>query len=98
MDLLHKRYASPFSFMDGCIATGRLCDFIHTFVQQKIEGDRWEYFLHKVWGDMSYEDFKRNLQSTQNDQRMTAERAEATVKMSQNILKNFNPNVEGGGK
>lgn len=98
MDLLHKRYASPFSFMDECIKTGRLCDFIHEFARQKTEDDQWEYFLHKVHGDISFEDFKRNLQSTQKDQGMTTEQVEATVKMSRDILKNFNPNVEGGGE
>ena len=95
MDLLFKRYADPFSLVDGYIQTSRFCAFIDMFVEQKIEDDRWEYFLHKVW-DKSYGDFCKALQETQNLQTMSEETIEATVKQSMDILGNFIPKQEEG--
>ena len=95
MDLLFKRYADPFSLVDGYIQTSRFCDFIDMFVELKIEDDRWEYFLHKVW-DKSYGEFCKTLQETQNLQTMSEETIEATVKNSMDILGNFIPKQEEG--
>lgn len=90
MDLLFKRYASPFSLVDGYIQTSQFCEFITAFCEQKTEDDRWEYFLHKVW-DKSYSEFCNALQSSQDAQEMSESEIEATVKKSMNILGNFNP-------
>lgn len=95
MDLLFKRYADPFSLLDGYIQTGRFCEFIDAFAAQKIEDDRWEYFLHKVW-DKSYAEFCGALRMSQDQQGMTDEMIEATVKNSMNILGNFIPKKEEG--
>ena len=90
MDLLFQRYADPFSLLTGYIQTSRFCEFVHTVCDQKIEDDRWEFFLHKVW-DKSYAEFCENLQTSQDLQEMSDEQIEATVKKSMNILGNFNP-------
>ena len=95
MDLLFKRYADPFSLVDGYIQTGRFCEFIGAFFAQKNEDDRWEFFLHKVW-DKSYADFCATLQVTQDLQAMSETSIEATVKKSMDILGNFNPDREEG--
>lgn len=95
MDLLFKRYADPFSLVDGFIQTSRLCDFIRTFSQQKAEDDRWEYFLHKVW-DKNYSDFCGALQTSQDLHNMSENDIETTVKKSMDILRNFNPDKEEG--
>ena len=95
MDLLFKRYADPFSLLTGYIQTSRFCEFINTFCGQKIEDDRWEYFLHKVW-DKSYTEFCEFLQVSQDLQEMSEDDIEATVKKSMNILGNFNPEKEEG--
>lgn len=95
MDLLFKKYADPFSLLNGYIQTSRFCEFINTFCEQKIEDDRWEFFLHKVW-DQSYSDFCENLQVTQDLQQMSETDMEATVKKSMDILGNFNPEQEEG--
>ena len=95
MDLLFKRYADPFSLMDGYIQTSRLCDFIQAFGKQKIEDDRWEYFLHKVW-NKTYSEFCETLQTTQDQQEMSDDMIETTVKKSMDILGNFNPEKEEG--
>lgn len=95
MDLLFKRYADPFSLMDGYIQTSRMCEFIHAFSVQKIEDDKWEYFLHKVW-EGSFADFCASLQTSQEMQEMSKEQIETTFKMSMDILGNFNPEHEEG--
>ena len=95
MDLLFKKYADPFTLLTGYIQTSRFCDFITAFCDQKVEDDRWEYFLHKVW-DKSYSEFIGALQMSQDLQRMSDADMEATVRESMNILGNFNPEPEEG--
>ena len=95
MDLLFKRYADPFSLVDGYIQTGRFCEFIAAFYAQKNEDDRWEYFLHKVW-DKSYTDFCNTLQVTHDLQAMSEVSIETTVRKSMDILNNFHPEPEEG--
>ena len=95
MDLLFKRYASPFTLMDGYIQTSRLCEFIHAVVEQKKEDDQWEYFIHKVW-DKSYSEFCEALRTSQEMQEMSYEDIETTIKKSMEILGNFNPEQEEG--
>lgn len=95
MDLLFKKYADPFSLITGYIQTARFCEFIHAFIEQKQEDDRWEYFIHKVW-DKSYADFCEALQTSQDLQEMSVDDVEATIKQSMNILGNFNPEKEEG--
>jgi hypothetical protein len=95
MDLLFKRYADPFSLLNGYIQTSRFCEFINDFCERKIEDERWEYFLHKVW-DKSFTEFCEALQVTQDQQCMSDEDMEATVKKSMDILGNFNPVKEEG--
>lgn len=95
MDLLFQKYADPFSLVDGYIRTTRFCEFIHAFCKQKMEDDRWEYFLHKVW-DKSFTEFCEALQVSQDLQSMTDDNIEATVKKSMDILGNFSPQQEEG--
>ena len=93
MDQLFKRYADPFSLMNGYISTARFCEFIRGFVRQKQEDDRWELYLHKVW-DKSYSDFCAELQTAQGLRDMTADDIETTIQKSMNILGNFTPEPE----
>ena len=95
MDLLFKRYADPFSLLNGYIQTSRFCEFINVLCEQKIEEDRWEMYLHKVW-DKSFAEFKESLEVTQAQMRMSEFDVETTVKKSMDILGNFNPELEEG--
>lgn len=95
MDLLFKRYADPFSLMNGYIQTSRLCEFIHAFIEQKQEDDRWEFYIHKVW-DKSYDEFCESLHTSQDMQEMSVDDIEATIQKSMDILGNFNPDKEEG--
>lgn len=97
MDLLFKRYASPFLLLDGYIQTSRLCEFIDTFCKQKIEDDRWEFFLHKVW-DKSYPEFIEAMQTSQELHNMSEKDVENTIQKSMNILQNFSPQGGEGEK
>ena len=95
MDLLFKRYADPFSLLNGYIQTGRMCDFIQAFLEQKVEDDRWEFYLHKVW-NKSWSEFCESLRISQEAQGLSEEDIETTVKKSMDILGNFNPVQEEG--
>lgn len=99
MDLLYQRYASPFSFMDGMIQTGRFSEFVDEFIKthNKEKEDKldWEFFLHKVY-DMTFKDFKEQIKVNSETQNMTAKTIETTINDSLNILGNFTPTKEGG--
>lgn len=99
MDLLFQRYASPFLFIDGMIQTGRffefVTDFIRTTNQEKEDQLDWEFWLHKVW-DGTFEEFKRSIEVNKENQNMSEHTIETTVNNSLDILKNFNPPIEGG--
>ena len=99
MDLLFKRYADPFLFINQMIRSGRfdgfVVDFIDTIHKEREEQASWEYFLHKVW-EGSFKDFKASVDNSAEPQAMTETMIETTVQNSMNILKNFNPNDEGG--
>lgn len=90
MDLLFKRYADPFSLMNGYIQTARFCEFIKAFAEQVTEDDKWEIYLHRVW-DKSYPQWCEELKNSQALRNMSEKDMEATVQKSINILGNFTP-------
>lgn len=98
MDLLFKRYASPFSFMDGMIQSGRFCEFVESFIEavykEREEETSWQFWLHKVL-DGTYAEFREGMKNTENNQNMTQASIETTLKTSMDILNNFNP-AKGG--
>lgn len=95
MDLLFKRYASPFSFVNGMIKSGRFQEFVVEFAdtirKEKEEKKSWEFFLHKVW-EGTYQDFTSDIENNKRDMTMTKQTIETTVNHSLNILNNFKPN------
>lgn len=99
MDRLFKRYADPFSFIDGMIQTGRFTEFVFSFYKQSFEEEDertlWEFYLHRFI-EKSFEDFKAELKTNKDNQQMSEETMETTIKESMNILKNFRPLQEGG--
>ena len=94
MDLLFKRYASPFLFLDGMLNCGRffdfVCDFIKTINQEREEQNDWEFFLHKVW-EGSFSEFKEDIENNKQNQGMSEGTIETTIQQSMQILNNFNP-------
>ena len=93
MDLLFKRYASPFLLLDEMIASGRMLEFVEKVL--KIRNDEnesdtlWDYFLHKVF-DKSYAEFLRENRTPQAHQEVSMD-FEATIKKSANMLDGFIP-------
>ena len=102
MDLCFKRYADPFSFMDGMIVSGRFSEFVVSLVKtvnkEREEKNRWEFWLHKVWDDGSFDDFCNKIETDQKNQNMSAGAIETTITNSLDILKNFNPPPNEGGE
>ena len=98
MDLLFKRYASPFLFVDGMIQTGRFHEFVVEFIKTTNEDLEekydWEFFIHKVY-DKSYQEFKEEIRINKENQEMSEYDIETTLNHSMNILNSFNPE-EGG--
>ena len=99
MDWLFVRYASPFSFIDGMIRTGRFEEFVLSFVntiqEEREEEKGWEFYLHRVM-DESYADFKERLKVQSSNKNMSARAFEATVNDSLRILQKLSP--EKGGE
>ncbi|NBJ99243.1 hypothetical protein D5282_18525 [bacterium 1xD8-48] len=93
MDLLHKRYASPFSFLDSLIFTGQFASFV-VFLLNKVEEEKsdsmaWEFFLHKVY-DKSFSEFKEELSArAEKTGVMDEAKKEEIIARSEDILKGF---------
>lgn len=89
MDLLFRRYASPFLLLDEVIKNNRLSEFVTEVMESENERRTWELYLHRVF-DKSYSDFKESLGTVEGTVPPEAN-LEATVKSSENILNNFKP-------
>lgn len=92
MDLLFKRYASPFSLLNGYIRTGRLFDFIDVFIDEVNEDLIFDVWVHKVQ-DKTFDEFKRSigLNSEAVPEQEPLESLETTLNDTKNILNNFIP-------
>ena len=99
MDLLFKRYASPFPFLNGMIQTGRFSEFVSSLVktvnQEREDETDWEFFLHKVW-EGSFADFRAEMQTNKDNMNLSQGTIETTILHSMNMLNNFNPDTDGG--
>jgi len=94
MDQLFKRYADPFSFLNGYIQTSRLNWFLDQFVsivnEENQDKYRWEFYLHKVFGK-SFDDWNAEIETTNKNQNMSKGDLEATINKAISILQNFTP-------
>lgn len=88
MDLLFRRYASPFILIDNLIATASLYDFIIKLDEIVNEERNWEFFLHKIY-DKTWEEFKDSLKP------VVVKNISFNVvcDKSKNMLKNFTPKI-----
>ena len=87
MDLLFKRYASPFILLDGFIVTNSLNNFVDDFLDFVKEDDEWEFFLHKVY-DKNWNEFNDIIKQSNNKEPIDLG---ATLMKSKNILNSFTP-------
>ena len=87
MDLLFKRYASPFVLLDNLIITKSLNNFVNDFFDFVREDNEWEFFLHKVY-DKSWSEFSDSIKQSDNQEPIDLG---ATLTKSKNMLENFTP-------
>lgn len=85
MDLLFKRYASPFLLIEQMIAINNFSDFVTKLLNLNDEDILWEFFLHKYMGEQSYSEWKESLESRE----VSAEEAEEIISNSFDILNSF---------
>lgn len=94
MDLLFKRYASPFVLLDNLILISSASSFIDDLIKhinkEKEEQIQWEFFLHKVF-DKSWKEFNDEVNQPINDEKIDLG---ATVKKSRDMLNKFTPERE----
>lgn len=86
MDLLFKRYASPFILLDNLIQNNGLFDFIGSLIDTYNDERLYEIWLHKCF-DKSFEDYKQACTVKQADESEIKE----TIKNSEQILNKFVP-------
>ena len=98
MDLLFKRYASPYSFIQGMIDTGRFEEFVTNFVltvnKEKSDKTEWEFFLHKVF-DKSYNEWQEEVRTINKNQQISTVDVETIIKHTNDIINQFNSQNEG---
>ena len=98
MDLLFKRYASPYSFIQGMIDTGRFEEFVTNFVltvnKEKSDKTDWEFFLHKVF-DKSYNEWQEEVKTINKNQKISTVDVKTTIKNTNDIINQFNSQNEG---
>lgn len=90
MDLLFKRYASPFLLVDGMIQSGRFTTFVSELERIVNEEKAWEVWMHRA-KDKTYDEFTRSIRQTPSVERVSKPDLEATVKHSSHLLNNFKP-------
>ena len=91
MDLLFKRYASPFLLLDNYIRTGRFNEYVTKFTDLQNEEDLWQYYLHKPI-EKSYEEFKKAVKGYHQSSK---EDIKITIATSKNTLDAFIPEGRG---
>lgn len=89
MDLLFKRYASPYLLVDQMLETGDFFDFVIEVFQSNEDDRLWEFFLHKVKGK-TFDEYKAEIFGNSNLE-MTKNNIETTVSDSYSLIKDFEP-------
>lgn len=93
MDLMFKRYSSPFAFLDALILSGKFSQGISEIWDYSNEDKVWDFYLHKVYGK-SFDEFKNETFAEPRE--ITVTDFETTVNKSKSMLQGFNPNESGG--
>ena len=93
MDLLFKRYASPFDYLDALLAYGEFGRGIANIYETQQEEKMWAFYLsNNPMNNKSYDEWKKEARrQVEINKPMSKAQIVATVEKSQNILKNFKP-------
>lgn len=97
MDLLFKRYASPFSYMQTLIDNGMLAEGILNTVKNENEGKMWEMYLHSnpyIAPQYTFNEWKDEA-FAENASKKPLSKAElkTAIEDSENILNQLNREV-----
>ena len=100
MDLLFKRYASPFLFIEGMMRSGRFSEFVDEFVSTFNEERKtelhWDFYLHKVNNpEITFQDFIDEIETNEKAVNMTDDEKTSSLQIAMNILNNFTPDERG---
>ena len=94
MDLLAQRYASPFLILDEFIRLQQLHEFtieiLKTIAEEKVHDARWDFWLHKVFSNISFEDYVQLCEQPQ-EQDMTHKQIGDVINESKMMLEGFVP-------
>lgn len=93
MDLVFKRYSSPFLLLDTLIENGKFLEFIMELLEIYNDEQIYELWLHKVF-DKSFSEFKNSAvrkQSTEEVPVMDNKQISSIIKDSYEMLNNFKP-------
>ena len=90
MDLLFKRYASPFLLLDGMIETRRFFEFVREFIDISNNDEIYDLWLHRIF-DKGFAEFKNEVLSNMEMRQEENQDVETTIKNSFEILNNFTP-------
>lgn len=98
MDLLSRRYASPFFVVDEMLSQGRFFEFVCEINkiadEEETKKKLWDIWIHRVF-DKSFDEWKQQIESRMTAEQETTQNIEATVKNSKDILCGFNPQTGG---
>ena len=99
MDLLSKRYASPFSLLNNLIWTEQFNEWVEYFLNKQTKEDddkkMWDFFLHKVFDNKSFEEWKESATNNSSGANgvMDEAKKEEIIKDSEGILDGFKPST-----
>ncbi len=98
MDLLYRRYASPYPLLEDMIKNQSLSELVKKIIsneekkKEEEEDERfWEFFLHKVMQDISFSDWKKSLAAGSRSYRMSEKEVEKQKGKARDILRRCNP-------
>lgn len=95
MDLLAQRYASPFIILDEFIRLKQLHEFLVQILtriaEEKVHDARWSFWLHKVFSDMTFEEYVRRCEEPEQEAQIDFDQIGGIIFDSQNMIAGFAP-------
>lgn len=87
MDLLFKRYASPYLLVDELLKVGQFADFTKEIDVLYDDDKMWSYWMHNVRGQ-TFAEWKQSLSGQAT---VTTDNFETTINDSFDIIQGFIP-------
>lgn len=91
VEVVFNRYNDPTGALDIIIRSGELYEFLKLIQEQKTESELFEIWLHKCFDDKNFIDFKNDVLSAYNNEKVSNEKKVEIVKDSFSILDSFIP-------